>query len=55
MVYIRTRKKGKYVYKELVKTTYVNGKPVQKFLKYLGKIEISKIKLNLTKLDIKKI
>ncbi len=55
MVYIRTRKKGKYIYKELVKTVYINGKPVQKFLKYLGKIEISKIKSNLTKTDIKKI
>lgn len=55
MAYIRTRRKGKYIYKELVKTIYVNGKPVQKFLKYLGKVEISKIKPNLTKQDIKKI
>lgn len=55
MVYIRTRRKGKYIYKELVKTIYVNGNPVQKFLKHLGKIEISKIKPNLTKEDAKKI
>lgn len=55
MVYIRTRRKGKYIYKELVKTVYIKGKPVQKFLKHLGKIEISKIKPNLTKQELKKI
>jgi len=55
MVYVRTRRKGKYVYKELVKTTYVDGKPVQKFLKHLGRIDVGKIKPNLTKQDIEKI
>ncbi len=55
MAFIRTRRKGKYVYKELVETIYVKGKPKQKFLKHLGKIEISKIKPNLIKEDIKKI
>ncbi|MFH1439062.1 MAG: Fic family protein [Candidatus Woesearchaeota archaeon] len=55
MVYIRTRKKGKYIYKELVETKYVDGKPVQKFIKHIGKVEISKIKPNLTEKDIKNI
>ncbi|MBI5072792.1 Fic family protein [Candidatus Woesearchaeota archaeon] len=39
MPYIRTRRKGKYLYKELVETVYENGKPVQKFVKHLGKAE----------------
>ncbi len=55
MAYIRTRRKGNYIYKELVKTVYIDGKPTQKFLKYLGKAEITKIKPNLTKEDVKKI
>lgn len=39
MPYIRTRRKGKYLYKELVETVYEKGKPVQKFLKHLGTAE----------------
>ena len=39
MPYIRTRRKGEYLYKELVETVYEHGKPVQKFLKHLGKAE----------------
>lgn len=39
MPYIRTRRKGKYLYKELVETVYEKGKPIQKFLKHLGKAE----------------
>ncbi len=39
MPYIRTRRKGKYLYKELVETIYENGKPIQKFLKHIGKAE----------------
>lgn len=55
MAYIRTRKKGKFIYKELVETKYEDGKPVQKFLKHMGKVEISQIKPNLNKENIKKI
>lgn len=39
MPYIRTRRKGKYLYKELVETVYENGKPIQRFLKHIGKAE----------------
>ncbi len=53
MAFIRTKRIGKYRYKYLVETTYKNGKPQQKVLKYIGKEDLTKIKPNLTKEDIK--
>lgn len=52
MPYIRTRRKGEYVYKELVETIYENGKPVQKFLKHLGKAEAYPVAAVLTKEEV---
>lgn len=53
MVFIRTKKIGKYRYKYLVKTSHKNGKAVQEVIKYLGKEDITKIKPILSKEDIK--
>ncbi|MFA6887918.1 MAG: hypothetical protein WC254_00295, partial [Candidatus Woesearchaeota archaeon] len=52
MPYIRTRRKGKCLYKELVETVYENGKPVQKFLKHIGKVEAYPITAILTKEEL---
>ena len=53
MPYIRTRRKGKYLYKELVETVYEAGKPVQKFLKHLGKAEAYPVVAILDKESVK--
>ena len=55
MVFIRTKKIGKYRYKYLVKTVYKNGKPKQEIIKYIGKEDLTKIKPNLSKEDIPKL
>ena len=55
MVFIRTKKIGKYRYKYLVKTVYKGGKPKQEVIKYLGKEDLTKIKPNLSKKDIKRL
>jgi Fic family protein len=52
MPYIRTRRKGKYLYKELVETVYEGGKQVQKFFKHLGKAEAYPVTSILQKQDI---
>jgi Fic family protein len=52
MVFVRTKRIGKYRYKYLVKTVYKNGKPKQEVIKYLGKEDLTKIKPNLSKQDI---
>ncbi|MBU0627744.1 MAG: Fic family protein [Nanoarchaeota archaeon] len=55
MVFIRTKKIGKYRYKYLVKTVYKNRKPKQEVIKYMGKEDLTKIKPNLSKEDIIKL
>lgn len=55
MVFIRTKKIGKYRYKYVVKTVYKDGKPRQEVIKYLGKEDLTKIKPTLSKEDISKL